>query len=249
LFVGGFLRALIVSDIHSNIEALESVLDYAQSNGGFDQIWSLGDLVGYGPDPEKCIEMLSCHDTLSVAGNHDLAAVGRLSTEAFSVEAATATTWTANQLSTENKNYLRSLKLRITKDNFTMVHGSPRDPVWEYVVSTQAAITSFLHFDTQWCLVGHSHIPFICRATEEAATFLEFPVGQPVRLGVDRLIINPGGVGQPRDGDPRASFAIYDSDQKDITHLRVEYDIAKTKEKIIERGLPTRLADRLSSGR
>lgn len=247
--VVGLLRALIVSDIHSNIEALESVLEHAQSNGGFDQIWSLGDLVGYGPDPDKCIEILSYHDTLSVAGNHDLAAVGRLSTEAFNLDAAAATDWTATQLSTEHKNYLQSLKLRIIHGDFTMVHGSPRDPVWEYVVSTQAAITSFLHFDTQCCLVGHSHIPFICRDTEKGATFMEFPVGEPVRLGVDRLIINPGGVGQPRDGDPRASFAIYDGDRRNIIHLRVEYDIAKTQQKIIENGLPTRLADRLSYGR
>ena len=243
------MRVLIVSDIHSNLEAFQSVLSDAESRGGFDQVWSLGDLVGYGPDPGACIDLLRQYDSSSVAGNHDLAAVGKLSTEAFNAHAAEANHWTATQLTEEQAGYLGGLPLKIDVDEFTIVHGSPRDPIWEYVVSTATAVASFLHFDTNWCLVGHSHIPFICRPQEDGAAFLEFPLDTPFALGTDRLIINPGGVGQPRDGDPRASYAIFDSDAGAVFHYRVEYDIPKTQEKMRSHGLPEFLADRLSSGR
>ncbi|MBM3944783.1 MAG: metallophosphoesterase [SAR202 cluster bacterium] len=195
------------------------------------------------------MDLIRKYDGVSVAGNHDLAAIGRLSIEAFNPAAAAANTWTTSQLSDEHKEYLGGLPLRAESEGFTVVHGSPRDPVWEYVVSAQAAVASFLHFDTPWCLVGHSHIPFICRPSEEGAAFLEFPLDKPIKLGDERLIINPGGVGQPRDGDPRASFAVFDSSAQTITHLRAAYDVAKTQEKITGRGLPKYLADRLEYGR
>ena len=134
-------------------------------------------------------------------------------------------------------------------DEFTLVHGSPRDPVWEYVVSKEAAVASFMHFDTHRCLVGHSHIPFICRPAEDGAIFLEFPLDAPIALGTDRLIINPGGVGQPRDGDPRASYAIYDSEAGVVFHHRTEYDIPTTQEKMRRHGLPQFLIERLPLGR
>jgi len=244
------LRALIVSDVHSNLEAFESVLKYAGENGGFDQLWSLGDLVGYGPDPAACIELIRRHKGISVAGNHDLAAIGRLSIEAFNEHAAAANIWTAGQLNNDQVAFLGSLPLRLEMEDFTLVHGSPRDPVWEYVVSAASAVASFLHFDTNRCLVGHSHVPFICRPREDGAAFIEFPLDTPIHLDSERLIINPGGVGQPRDGDARASFAVFDSEQKAIIfHHRVQYDVAKTQEKMKERGLPKYLADRLEYGR
>ena len=243
------MRSLIVSDIHSNLEALQSVIQDAEERGGFDQIWSLGDLVGYGPDPGECINLIRRYDTAGVAGNHDLAAVGKLSTESFNVYASAAAQWTTDQLSEEHVAYLGELPLRFELEDFTVVHGSPRDPVWEYVVTPAAAVASFTHFDTLRCLVGHSHIPFVCRPQEDSAVFHEFPLDSPVHLGTDRLIINPGGVGQPRDGDPRASYGIYDSEEGAVFHHRAAYDIPATQEKMKERGLPKYLIDRLPNGR
>ena len=243
------MRALIVSDIHSNLEAFQSVIEDAEAHGGFDQIWSLGDLVGYGPDPAPCIDLLRRYDHRAVVGNHDLASIGRLSLDAFNPHAAEANRWTATQLSEDHLAYLGGLELKLELDEFTVVHGSPRDPIWEYVVSVDAAVASFFHFDTYQCLVGHSHIPFICRPAEEGAVFLDFPLDTPVSLGTDRLILNPGGVGQPRDGDPRASFAIYDSEAQAVVHRRVPYDIPVTQEKMRTHGLPEYLIERLDYGR
>lgn len=243
------MRALIVSDVHSNLEALQSVVQDAESQGGFDEIWSLGDLVGYGPDPAACIDLVQSYENRSVAGNHDLASIGRLSVEAFNAHAAQANRWTAAQLGKEHTDYLDSLPLKLELDEFTVVHGSPRDPVWEYVVSVGAAVASFMHFDTNWCLVGHSHIPFLCRPAESGAIFLAFPLDAPVSLGSDRLIMNPGSVGQPRDGDPRASYAVYDSEASSAIHRRVEYDIPATQEKMRQRELPEFLIERLPLGR
>ena len=243
------MRALIVSDVHSNLEALESVVEDAKTHGGFDEIWSLGDLVGYGPDPSACIALLRLHEVRTVAGNHDLAAFGRLSLESFNDYAAAAARWTAEQISTEDADWLASLPLRIEVEDFTMVHGSPRDPVWEYVVSVPVAAVSFQHFTTMRCLVGHSHVPFLCVTGQDGPKFLEFRLDDPVPLGDERMIVNPGGVGQPRDGDPRASYAVYDSDDGTVAHFRAEDDIQTTQNKMEEYGLPKYLADRLSEGR
>lgn len=245
----GDLRALIVGDVHSNIEALEAVIADAEAKGGFDQIWSLGDLVGYGPSPIECIDRIRQYDNRSVAGNHDLASVGKLSLEAFNAYASAANEWTAKQLSGEHSEYLKGLPLKVEVEDFTIVHGSPRDPVWEYVVSPASAAASFLHFDTTWCLVGHSHIPFVCRPEEDTAVFVDFPLDTAYGLDTERLIINPGGVGQPRDGDPRASYAVYDSEEKAVYHHRVEYDVAATQEKMETHGLPRYLIERLPKGR
>ena len=238
-----------MSDIHSNLEALQSVLRDAEKRDGFDQVWSLGDLVGYGPDPAGCIDLLREHEGMSVAGNHDLASIGKLSLEAFNVYASTAVEWTKTQLSPEHVGYFGGLPLRFEHEGFTVVHGSPRDPVWEYVVSPASATISFQHFDTPACLVGHSHIPFVCRPRDASAVFLEFPLDEPVELNNDRVIVNPGGVGQPRDGDPRASYGILDTDRRVVSHHRAEYDIPATQQKMVERGLPQYLADRLTHGR
>ncbi len=243
------MRALIVSDIHSNLEAFQAVLGDAEARGGFDQIWSLGDLVGYGPDPGPCVDLIRRHDGVAVAGNHDLAAVGKLGTEAFNDYAAAAVHWTAGRLAEEQKGYLRELPLKAEVDNFTLVHGSPRDPVWEYVVTPWSAAQNFRHFRTDRCLVGHSHIPFVCRPEGDTAVFTSFPLDEAVSLGTGRVIVNPGGLGQPRDGDPRASYAVYDADAGAVYHHRAEYDIPRTQEKIVERGLPHFLAIRLASGR
>ncbi len=242
------MRALIVSDIHSNLEALESVIRDAELGGGFDEIWSMGDLVGYGPDPEACIDLMRAHDGLCVAGNHDLAVSGRMGVERFNAYAAAAATWTADRLEGERAEYLAGLPLRLETHGFTAVHGSPRDPVWEYVVTAQSARASFERLETPRCLVGHSHIPFVCRIENGAPAF-RLPTGRPVELGEERVIVNPGSVGQPRDGDPRASYAIYDGSAGTIAHHRVEYDVPATQRKMTERGLPAYLAERLAHGR
>ena len=231
------------------MEAFQSVIEDSESRGGFDQIWSLGDLIGYGPDPQSCIDLMRSYDHLGVAGNHDLASIGKLSLEAFNPHAAAANRWTATQLTDEHIAYLDALDLKLELDEFTLVHGSPRDPIWEYVVSVSSAVASFFHFDTYRCLLGHSHIPFICRPAEDGAVFLSFPLDTPMALGTDRLIVNPGGVGQPRDGDPKASYAIYDSDAKVMFHHRVEYDIPTTQDKMRRHGLPDFLIERLTYGR
>ena len=244
------LRVLIVSDVHSNLEAFSSVIEDAGSRGGFDEVWSLGDLVGYGPDPSAVIEMLRGFTHHAVAGNHDLASVGLLGLEAFNPYAEAANRWTSGVLSPEEREYLSSLPLKMEVGEFTVVHGSPRDPVWEYVVSIGSAMANFDHFDTLRCLVGHSHVPFVCRLDEErGAVFIAPRYGVPHHLGEARLIINPGGVGQPRDGDPRAAYAIYDSEQETVTHRRVRYDIAKTQRKMRTHDLPEYLVERLDYGR
>ena len=243
------MRFLIISDIHSNFEALRSVIDLANKQKGFDQIWHLGDVVGYGPDPAACIELLQEYDHRGVVGNHDLAVMGRMGLEDFNTHAAAAARWTMEQLDDRHLEYLRGLPYRMETHDFTAVHASPRDPIGEYVVSVSTAAANFRHFETPRCLVGHSHLPFMCKEKGESAEFFDFPVNLPVSLKKGRFMINPGSVGQPRDGISTASFSVYDSDLDNITHLRTEYDIPKTQKKIRKYGLPEYLAVRLEKGR
>ena len=242
------MRALILSDIHSNLEAFRAVLDDALAKGGFDEVWCLGDTVGYGPDPGECIELLRRQSCICVVGNHDLAAVGRLSTSDFNSHAAFAAQWTASQLVPEHGQFLASLPEIARREGFTLVHGSLRVPVLEYLVSVEVAIATFQLLESRFCLVGHSHIPFICREGDSECTFERFPEGDPVHLGEERLIINPGGVGQPRDGDPRPSYVIYDSDEGTLQRNRVVYEIATTQQKMRQAGLPEPLILRLDRG-
>lgn len=244
------MRSLLLSDIHSNLEALKSVIkDSEEQQGSVDQLWVLGDLVGYGPDPVDCIELVQQYDTIIVAGNHDLAAVGEISIDRFNPYAKASTQWTSTQIGDDHRSYIRSLPLKLVTRDFTMVHGSPRDPIWEYLVTPTCASQNFEHFETARCLVGHSHIPQIFSKKNDYVSQIDFVVGTPLTLTQERMIINPGGVGQPRDGDPRSNYAIYDSSQDSVTHHRVEYDIPTTQKKMIDRGLPIFLADRLATGR
>ena len=242
------MRAIIVSDIHSNVEALRSVIADADANGGFDELWSLGDLVGYGPDPGECIDLLNQYEHRGVAGNHDLAAIGEMSVESFNSHATAAVAWTASQLTYSHAEYLRGLPRRIEIDGFTMVHGSPRFPETEYILTPEVADANFAYFDTPTCLVGHSHKAFVCRGSKEGAVFEAFPANGPVDVGRDRMIINPGAVGQPRDRDPRASYAAYDSDAQQMSHHRAAYEVPITQDKMTERGLPEYLIQRLAYG-
>ena len=243
------MKALIVSDVHSNLQAFQAVIVDAEERGGFDEIWSLGDLVGYGPEPSECVELLRSHEHNAVAGNHDLAAIGKLSLDRFNPYAAAANRWTASQLTREQVEYIGNLPLTVEIDEFTLAHGSPRDPVWEYLTTVEAAIACFTHIDTYWCIVGHSHMPFLCIPRADGAAFMGFPQDRVIQLDEGALIVNPGSVGQPRDGDPRASYVIYDDAVQTLVHHRVAYDIEATQAKMRERQLPDYLIDRLAIGR
>ncbi|MDA1218309.1 MAG: metallophosphoesterase family protein [Chloroflexi bacterium] len=247
------MRILILSDVHANLEALQSVLADALVRGGFQAIWCLGDLVGYGPDPSACLALLREYDLLAVAGNHDHAAIGQIDPNQFNNAAAEAARWTATQLSPEEIAFLGSLPLIATSAPFTLVHGSLRAPVWEYLLNQESALGTLNLLETQFCLVGHSHLPFLCKENRGSPDFVDFTEDQVFSLDNERLdnerwIINPGGVGQPRDQDPRPSYAIYDSREATIERHRVVYEISTTQQKMLVAGLPQHLIDRLDHG-
>ena len=246
------MRTLILGDIHSNLVALQAVLAGADDRGGFDQIWCLGDTVGYGPDPSACLELLRRYPLLAVAGNHDQAATGQLGVEEFNGPAAQAARWTAQQLTPEDRDFLIGLPLTTTCQNFTLVHGSLREPLWEYLLTEESALATFQLLSTRFCLVSHSHIPFIYRENQGEPAFLDFTEDQEFVLNLvlneERWIINPGSVGQPRDRDPRPSYAIYDNVQGVISRHRVSYDIGETQDRMRQAHLPQPLIDRLNYG-
>jgi diadenosine tetraphosphatase ApaH/serine/threonine PP2A family protein phosphatase len=243
------MRTLILGDIHANLEAFNAVLEDVERRGGFERLWCLGDVVGYGPDPSACMALLRRHAHLCVVGNHDRAATGGLDIRDFNPYAALACRWTASRLTSEDAAWLSSLPEVVREGDFTLVHGSLRHPVWEYLLSDETARNTFELLDTLCCLVGHSHVPFLCREVAKVPRFEMLPEGVPLNLGDERWILNPGAVGQPRDGDPRASYVIYDETPRSLTFWRVEYDVSTTQEKMRRAGLPEPLADRLSFGR
>ena len=243
------MRILIVSDIHANLVAFEKVIADA---GTFDRVWCLGDVVGYGPEPNACVERLRGFDLLCLAGNHDWAVLDKLDLEEFNPDARRAAMWTREQLNVRNLDWLHALPERVPTqlDKFTLIHGSPRYPIWEYVLTPAVARFNFEYFDTPICLMGHTHVPVVYRyiADERRATAESFIEGTPVSVENGKKMINPGSVGQPRDGDPRAAYAILDTDAQTITHHRVEYDIEATQKKMRQAELPERLIMRLSYG-
>ena len=242
------MRALVLSDIHSNLEALEAVIDDALDRGGFDVVWCLGDSVGYGPDPNATLARLREFELVAVAGNHDFAAVGRVDPDEFNGAARSAILWTADRLTADETDFLAGLPTVIVEQGFTLVHGTLRDPVVEYLLDRESAIATLVRLTTPYCLVGHSHYSFVCRENGGAPVFTEFPERQPLPLGEERWIINPGSVGQPRDRDPRPSYAVLDSDAMTIEHRRVHYDMAATQRKMRAAGLPPYLIQRLETG-
>lgn len=243
------MRVLLIGDIHSNLEALRQVLDHAHDNGGFHSVWCLGDIVGYGPDPIACLDIIRDLTPTVVAGNHDRAAAGLIPIDTFNEYAAEACRWTTRSLDQGHIDYLKALPLSHTEGSFTMVHGSLRDPVWEYLVDQQAALATFGLLETGRCLVAHSHIPFVCRESEDGPQFERLPEGVATPLGQGRTIVNPGSVGQPRDGDPRAAYILLDTGLATVTLHRISYDIPTTQEKMARADLPAPLIDRLSLGR
>ena len=244
------MTILVISDVHANLQALEAVLDAEQD---VDAIWCLGDLVDYGPSPNECIDVLRARGVLCIAGNHDRAATGDFDTSLFNRGARLCSEWTEQALTGDRKEFLRSLRPIRFMDNIQLVHGSPRDPIFEYVFNLSIAVANFDLFNADMCMVGHTHVPVIFTRRDGADGRPEYDVtvpepGRPVTLKGVKSIVNPGGVGQPRDGDPRAAYMLLDPETLTVTLKRQSYDVAKTQELIRRARLPGSMADRLSYG-
>jgi len=246
------MRIAIIADIHSNLEALEAVLRHAEGEKALDQVWCLGDVVGYGPDPGPCLALLRRYAPLCVPGNPDHAAIGLLPTDDFNRDAAAAAHWTATQLAPDERLYLENLPYVLEEGDFTLVHGTLRWPIWEYLYSPESAVAHFQRQRTPFSLVGHTHVPMVVEEGERSGEDCQMCYvedGATIRLGGRRLVINPGGVGQPRDSDPRTSYAVFDTEASTVTLHRLEYDFAATQKKMEAAGLPRWLIQRLSVGR
>lgn len=243
------MRVLVVSDIHSNIEALHAVLGHAQRQGGFDAVWCTGDIVGYGADPGAVIDALRVLGATCVCGNHDLAACGRIGVNDFNPAAADAAIWTRGALSEAERDHLESLPLIERAEDVTLVHGSLREPEWEYLLDHEGARAQFERQQTPWSIVGHSHLQFICiEHPEGPPRFHMTSDGEEIMLDDTRVILNAGSVGQPRDGDPRAGYMLLDTGRRIVIWHRVQYDVSRTAAKIRAAGLPHILAARLFEG-
>jgi predicted phosphodiesterase len=247
------LRVAVLSDVHSNLPALETVLAAVEETGP-DQLWCLGDMVGYGADPDACTALIRERCDVCLVGNHDLAVLGALDVSSFSDTAKVAVEWTREEASEETTSFLATLGPALTHEGFGLFHASPRDPIWEYVLSVEQAEAGLDAQRERIGLIGHSHI----------SLFFTRPEGGPGRghthgaqagdgalLDIDdgAWLINPGSVGQPRDGDPRAAWMELDLEESTARFHRVPYDIAAAGKAILAAGLPSSLAERLEVGR
>ncbi|MGH2403773.1 MAG: metallophosphoesterase family protein [bacterium] len=243
------MRIAVVSDIHANLEALEVVLVHLVGQAP-DCLVCLGDFVGYGPDPNACIDLVTPRLRAAVVGNHDVAAIDARSSEDFNLYAAEAIAWTQNALSDGSRAYLGGLPQRAELEGVLLVHGSPRRPVDEYILDTRTARASFVADPFRIALVGHTHQPAIFIESHHRASAQGLLPEVPVRLrDYNRYIINVGSVGQPRDGDPRAAYAVVDTADATATLYRVAYPVETTQRKMEAVGLPAPLIDRLALGR
>jgi diadenosine tetraphosphatase ApaH/serine/threonine PP2A family protein phosphatase len=234
-----------VSDVHGNLQALEAALE-AIDREAPDEIWCLGDLVGYGPRPNRCCAVVAERAAVSLIGNHDLAVLGRLDLEIFAPDAAASAAWTASVLEPEARAFLEAGSASGEREGVGLFHASPRDPVWEYVLSPGVAYAGLAETSQELVLVGHSHVALHFRLSD--ATLATADEGTELELADDRWLLNPGSVGQPRDGDPRAAWLLLDLEAREATYRRVSYDVARTQAEIRERGLPEALAARLEHG-
>ena len=236
------MRIAIISDIHGNLEALNTVLEYLEKNN-IKQVYCLGDIVGYGPNPNECVDLIKKHCKKAVIGNHDHAALGLTSTEYFNDFAKIATYWTTLNLTPESREYLASLHLTYKTKDFMLVHSTPSNPaIWHYILSDNDAHYEFDFFKQKLCFIGHSHFPIV---------FYDQGHFRNTQVNIDsdfRYIINVGSVGQPRDGNPKTCFCVYNTETHELVYVRLDYDIEKVRNKIIKANLPYFLADRLTKG-
>ncbi|HAJ78581.1 MAG TPA: metallophosphoesterase [Fibrobacteres bacterium] len=244
------MRIAVISDIHANYEALEAVLSDI-SEQKIDQVVCLGDIVGYGANPNECVELVKSACDLCVLGNHDAAAIGLLSTDHFNVHAKMAIDWTIDNLDLNSVSFLQSLTLKEEKYSHTFVHATPYEPnMWYYITSLEEAAFNFQFFDTSFCFVGHTHIPIIIVLENEKEVYVH--QGGSIQFGdmkQTRFLINIGSVGQPRDRNPQSCYGIFDTDTKSFQYRRIGYDIAKTQSKMRKIGMPDFLITRLQDGR
>lgn len=239
------MRIAVLSDIHANLHALAAVLEAA---GHVDAIWHLGDVVGYGPDPDAVVERLRDAGAVGVRGNHDAAAVGGSEIDWFNPEARRAMEWTRRRIGPTTVEWLAGLPERRTVDGCELVHGSPREPIWEYVTSLPVARANMAVLTERIGLHGHTHIP-VAFVEDDGRLDVLGPGQEPwLELRGRRALLNPGSVGQPRDGDPDASFMVLDPEAGEVTWHRVPYDIAAVQAAMREAGLPPSLVGRLSVG-
>lgn len=240
------MRVAVLSDIHANLTALDAVL---AAVGSVDAIWHLGDVVGYGPEPDAVVARLADAGALGVAGNHDRAAVGGREIEWFNPDARSAMEWTRTRISPETTAWLQGQPERRTEADALLVHGSPRDPVWEYITSPTIVRANIEAMPTAVGLFGHTHVPMAWMERGGRIDAAEPRPGTAIALdGADHLLLNPGSVGQPRDGDARASWLELDLGATTGTWHRVPYDISQVQRAMRDAGLPARLADRLQHG-
>jgi predicted phosphodiesterase len=245
------VRVGIVADIHGNLPAFVRVITQLKEFDAADRLICLGDVVGYGPYPNECLDLLRDHDHICMPGNHDWGAVGRAERVVFYDDAGFVLDGTAGRLTAAPRAYLLGLTPRgeLADAPFTLVHASPREPIWEYIVDEQDAKVCFPFFQTPYCLVGHTHRPGVFRlGAEGTVTLTEPEPSEVIHLGPERMIINPGSVGQPRNGDPRAHYAVFDTDAQTLTFERIEYPIVLTQARMRDLDFPARLIHRLAKG-
>jgi predicted phosphodiesterase len=242
------MQVAIASDIHGNKHAFEAVIAAAETEGA-DELWCLGDLVGYGGDPDASVALARRHCTVCLAGNHDMAVVDVLSLEEFSRGAALAAQWTRDVIAPETREFLLSLEPKGSAQGIGLFHASPRDPVWEYVLSGLTAELCFDATDFRVSLIGHSHVALsFDRQEGTPASGTTRKEGTELDIGAGQWLINPGSTGQPRDGDPRAAWLLLDTDRWTARYRRAEYDIAGAMAAIRTANLPDSLAERLQHG-
>ncbi len=241
------MRILVISDIHGNLTALETVLAHA---GEYDVAWCLGDLVGYGPDPNECVERVQAlKNVVCILGNHDAAVNSQMDTSTFNPEARISIHWTQAHLTPANIEFLAHLPNRSFQDEVTLVHGSPRSPTYEYLLDTYLATINFSYFESPYCFVGHTHLPvqYLLKNGRGYADLLVPRENEIVEIQ-SRSILNPGSVGQPRDRDARAAYALFDPDKKTWEYRRVAYDIAAVQARMRAANLPDRHIQRIAAG-
>jgi predicted phosphodiesterase len=242
------MKVAVISDIHANRQAFEATLEAVAASDAAE-LWCLGDLVGYGADPDACVELAREHAAVCLAGNHDLAVTGEIPLDEFSRGASLAAQWTREVIATQNLEFLAGLRPQGEEDAVGLYHASPRDPVWEYVLSALLAELCLDRQSHRICLVGHSHVALsFVRHEGQLATGEPRREGTRLDLGSGEWLLNPGSVGQPRDGDPRASWLLLDLDEENASFERTDYDIAGAAAAIRAARLPDSLAERLEYG-
>jgi predicted phosphodiesterase len=238
----------LLSDVHGNLPAFRAVLDDVRAQGA-DRIWCLGDLVGYGAQPDDCVALARAECELTLAGNHDLVVIGKIDIREFSASAGVAAEWTRGAISDESVDFLEALDPLDEGRELGLYHASPRDPVWEYVLSTWQAEECFEEMESRVGAIGHSHIAlFFHQDGSSPVVGSQAPGGTELDVSDGRWLINPGGVGQPRDGDPRAAWLLLDTGTWTAAWRRVEYPIDEAARAIEAAGLPAGLAQRLYTG-